>query len=66
MEIEKTVLKDKRLKKMFLGVFPSDELPEVTERPCCFIANTDASDAPGEHWIAMYFDKYIEYFDSYG
>ena len=31
LEIEKTVLKDKRLKKMFLGVFPSDELPEVAE-----------------------------------
>lgn len=50
----------------FLGVFPSDHLPTIHLRPACFIANTDASNETGTHWVAMYFDNYVEYFDSYG
>lgn len=65
-EIEKTVARDKCLSKYFLGVFPSDKLPKVSEIPCCFIANTDPSNEPGMHWVALFFDTYVEYFDSYG
>ena len=32
-----------------------------------YIVNTDLSEDPGEHWIAVYFrDKRVIYFDSYG
>lgn len=65
-EIEKTVERDKCLSRYFLGVFASDMLPQISEKPACFIANTDPSGAPGEHWVAMFFDKNVEYFDSYG
>ena len=42
----------------------------ATEKPLdvkAYIINTDNSDKPGEHWVALYFkdDKAI-YFDSYG
>ena len=52
-----------------LGVFPSDLIPAHMERyPICFIANTDPSSLPGQHWVAYYFDSELEYefFDSYG
>jgi hypothetical protein len=38
-------------------------------RSCCFILNTDPSDAPGEHWLAFYYNcntHKLEYFDSFG
>ena len=32
-----------------------------------YIVNTDLSDDPGEHWVAVYFrDNRVIYFDSYG
>ena len=65
-EIQKTVSRDKCLNKCFLGVFPSDKLPTIYTKPACFIANTDPSNEPGQHWVAMFFDRYVEYFDSYG
>ena len=35
----------------------------------CFILNTHPNNAPGEHWLAFYFNsntKKLEYFDSFG
>jgi hypothetical protein len=60
----------KHTNSTFLGVFARDQLPkpgEVTEHPACLISNTDTSNEPGEHWVAMYFpnDANIEFFDSY-
>ena len=51
-----------------LGVFPSDRLPLSVPQPSCLIVNTDPSDQPGAHWLAIYVDKdgVIDYFDSYG
>lgn len=53
----------------FLGVYPRNLIPtQFSIFPCCFIANTDNSDEPGEHWVA-YFISYpneIEFFDSFG
>ena len=41
--------------KTFCGVFPSDKLPQTIEKyPCGIVANTDPSDKPGEHWIALF------------
>mgnify|MGYP000084934052 CR=1 FL=1 len=65
-EIERTVANDKCLSKIFLGVFASDQLPKVVEKPSRLIANTDPSNKPGQHWVALFFSENAEYFDSYG
>jgi len=52
--------------KRFDGVFSSDRLPT---KPRLLVCNTDPSDMPGEHWVAIYVDddgRYGEYFDSLG
>jgi len=51
-----------------LGVFPSDKLPRKVVGPAVLIVNTDPSNKPGGHWVAIYVrrDGIAEYFDSYG
>ncbi len=51
-----------------IGVFPSDKLPKTCKVHAGFIANTDPSDKPGVHWVAIFVnsDGKAEYFDSYG
>ena len=52
----------------FLGVFSSDNLPDRFEPGESLIANYDAKDRPGSHWIAMKRapDGSGLYFDSFG
>lgn len=57
--------------RSFRGAFPYDRLPPAPIRrfPAAFIVNTDPSDEPGTHWIALFFpshDVESEYFDSFG
>jgi len=69
LELSHIISKDKLLSQTFLGVFAVDQLNfKLTRRPCCLIANTDPTNMPGKHWIAMYFDSQGvgEYFDSFG
>ena len=56
------------LDKVFLGVYAEDQLPHIDQRPFAAIVNTDPSQLPGTHWIAIYLsrDKPGEYFDSFG
>ena len=53
-----------------LGVFPADQVPAIDRAMhCCFILNTDPRGLPGEHWLAFFYNHYVdklEYFDSYG
>lgn len=51
-----------------LGVFPCDKLPKKATNNTCFIANTEASGQPGQHWVCFYNDErgVCSYFDSYG
>jgi hypothetical protein len=54
----------------YLGVYARDKIPLPLKRfPACFIANTDRSGQPGQHWVAFYqascADR-LEFFDSYG
>ena len=54
----------------FLGVFPADKIPVQDMKRSnffCCIANTDASDKPGQHWVAFICLKGKRiFFDSYG
>jgi hypothetical protein len=53
--------------KCFLGVFPCDKLPTEVPWPSCLIANTQASNNRGEHWIGIFLNKegYGDIFCSY-
>ena len=49
----------------FGGVYAVDKIPtNVTNK--FYIFNIDPANKSGRHWIAMYFDKTPEYFDSLG
>lgn len=51
----------------FLGTFPYDEIPPKPDKDHSLIINTSPSDMPGEHWVALVYNKPIFYFfDSYG
>lgn len=54
--------------KTFNGVYPLDYLTDIKVKYGGYIINTDPSNQPGEHWVAVYFDVNLqgEYFDSYG
>ena len=47
--------------KNFIGVFPLNKLPKhlptATSKPFCFIVNTDTHNLPGQHWIAVSYEK---------
>ncbi|KAK3751007.1 hypothetical protein QZH41_020165 [Actinostola sp. cb2023] len=59
---------DRLLRPAFQGVFPADRLPTTHRSGTGLIVNTDPSDRPGMHWVAMYWDNEgrAEFFDSYG
>lgn len=65
-QVNKTFFKN----KLFKGVFPCDQLPEIGESdlPYGLIVNTDPASKPGEHWIAMFVNEnnHAEIFDSFG
>uniref|UniRef100_A0A1I8BGG4 ULP_PROTEASE domain-containing protein n=1 Tax=Meloidogyne hapla TaxID=6305 RepID=A0A1I8BGG4_MELHA len=69
LQIETILRRYKPLKNKFLGVFSSNNIPDIDwHKPFCFIANTMRKGTVGEHWIACYSDKKdtLEYFDSLG
>lgn len=61
---------DKRLSKVFAGVFPCDLLPKhAVLRKSVFIVNTDTHTNPGSHWVAIAVEPTSSdciYYDSYG
>lgn len=64
-DIERFINRDRHCRTTFQGVFSSDTLPP---EPRLLICNTDPSNEPGKHWIAIHVDQYGrgEYFDSFG
>ena len=60
--------------KNYLGTVPRNQIHLLRnyispkQRKIAFIANTDPSNKPGRHWVAVYIDadKSINYFDSFG
>ena len=69
-EIKDILIKDWRIQRVFRGVFSCDLLPKFVERgkAHAFVINTDPSDKPGEHWVALYINPFgkATYFDSFG
>ena len=57
---------DERLRRIIIGIFPSDLTPRNVDTGACII-NTDTHDKAGSHWLAVYKDSNTcECFDSYG
>ena len=52
----------------YLGTFPVDRLPDFPKKfPKSIIINTDQSNKPGDHWIALVLTEgHAFYFDSFG
>ena len=51
----------------FDGIYSSDTLKEIVEKPDLIICNTDPSNKPGEHWVLFFFkENSVDFFDSLG
>jgi len=59
---------DKLIKtNTYLGSFAYDEIPKVPDNDFSLVANTESSNEPGEHWIAIIRKQAKFYFfDTYG
>ena len=68
IQLDKIMKKHKFTKKIYLGTFAIDKLPNKVKYPSCLIVNNEKSYEDGEHWIAIYFgkNKQAEFFDSFG
>ena len=66
VQLLKILKSDPVVQECFNGVYARDMLPHIAKEGC-YVCNTDKSDKPGSHWVAMYIeDNRCEYFDSYG
>ena len=67
IQIEHLLKKDPFTKTIFKKACAKNQLLRV-DYPSAYVINSHPSSKPGEHWIAVYFDKHGkgEYFDSYG
>ena len=53
--------------KYFDGIYSSDTLKEIVDKPDLIICNTDPSNKPGEHWVLFFFrDSSVDFFDLLG
>lgn len=52
----------------FVGVYPLNKLPQALRAPANLIVNTDTHNLPGEHWLAISYQKSgkVYVFDSFG
>ena len=66
--VEKILTLDEITKKIFLGAFARDELPDQPPYPSCFIVNTEFRSKSGGHWLALHYSStgVCSFFDSYG
>jgi len=67
IQIDSVLRTDPVVGPTFQGVFPADKLPDISY-PASIVVNTKGSKHPGEHWVAIHFDKSgsAYYFCSYG
>ena len=67
LTLEECLKKDMYTKNIFKGVLARDEVPTKISFPSCYIINTKPRKHPGEHWLAIYYEKnkVATFFDSY-
>ena len=67
VQIQRLLTKDSFAKTISKKVCAKNQLQRV-DYPSAYVINSHSSSKPGEHWIAVYFDKHEkgQYFDSYG
>ena len=67
-DLLRVILRDPVLSLTFVGSYANDRLPVTVQRPAGLIINTQNSDQPGQHWVAVYIPNsgYGVYFDSLG
>ena len=67
-QLKKPLRSHRDTQKIFKDVYASDKLPRIPkQKTLALIANTDPSHKPGQHWVAVFFNKTtVYYFDSYG
>ena len=67
VQIRRLLNTDSFAKTIFKKVCAKNQLQHV-DYPSAYVISSHPSSKPGEHWIAVYFDKHGkgEYFDSYG
>ena len=58
LQIEHLLKKDLKSKAIFKKVCALDQLEKPTF-PSAYVINSDPSSEPGEHWVAVYFDKRV-------
>ena len=63
-QLTKLLVNDPYVKPLFKGVFAKDELRYFKKGAC--VINTSPSTEKTGHWTALWIDKDIEFFDSYG
>ena len=56
VHIEQLLKNDPYTERVFKGAFARDQLSKVVY-PSAYVVNTRPISQPGEHWIAIYFDK---------
>lgn len=68
VQLDNYIKKQKKTFAPFVGVFPSDKLPNVDKgQDFCLITNYDPSTKNGSHWVALAIKGNKAYwFDSYG
>ena len=66
-QIEAILNRDPYCKNVFKKVCARDQIEKPTF-PSAYVINSDPSNKPDEHWVAVFFDEKGrgEYFDSYG
>lgn len=68
-QLEAILSNDKYARTYFRGVKARDQfVKETLMSPACYVVNTDKSNQPGAHWLAIWIDSNdaVVYFDSYG
>ena len=70
LQLKQILSSDSFIKKSFGGVYACDQLSTLTvdSYPKSIVVNTDPTNLPGTHWVAIYFTDEMkgEFFDSYG
>lgn len=67
LELEHCLLTNKKTRKIFNGVYPSNKLVDVNIKNGLYIANTSPDTSKGVHWVAFFISpKCLEVFDTSG